>query len=47
MSKDKQELKQLIDLLGIDFNIDIVPEDACRPVLYSIGQELKNVLEDL
>ncbi len=44
---DKEELKQIIDILGIDFNINAVPKDAYRSILYSIGQELKCVLEDL
>ena len=49
MKTNKQKLKDLIDLLGVDILDDIgaIPEEACQPIFYSLGTELANIIADL
>ncbi len=46
---DKQKLADLVALLGVDIGEEIksVPDAACRPIFYSLGTELANIIADL
>ena len=47
MEAEKKRIKELIDLLGVDIDIDDIPLSACRPILDTLAGELKTIVSDL